>query len=157
MAQETAPDPLGPRIRWLRQRRGLSQAELARDANISQPTLSAYEHQTQAIPYTVVKRIALALNTTVGWLAGDAPDPGHQLFPGASLTRRGIRLVLQVHSIEEEIDADLVFAKLEVLLKSELERIAVRERVDAEARHDLEQRRLKARRGKLPPGRLMEG
>lgn len=52
---------VGKRIKFLREEKGLSQEELACDANVSRSTISMIETAQNDITLTKIKRIAVAL------------------------------------------------------------------------------------------------
>lgn len=56
---------LGKAIAWLRERRGMSQAELAAAVGISQPTLSRFERGAGQPDALTMRRLAEALGTSV--------------------------------------------------------------------------------------------
>lgn len=64
---------VGERIVMLRNKKGLSQAELARRAHIGQSTLHGYEsgtRSTQGMSIAIAKRLASELGVTVDYLIG---------------------------------------------------------------------------------------
>jgi transcriptional regulator with XRE-family HTH domain len=67
--------PVGERLRQLRELAGLSQSELARRANVPQPTISSIERgRQQNITLEHARRIARALGVTIDMLAGPGDD-----------------------------------------------------------------------------------
>lgn len=65
---------IGDRMAERMKERGISQAELARRVGVSQPTISAiFNGDTQKTKH--LRSIALALDTTEAWLAGETDDP----------------------------------------------------------------------------------
>jgi transcriptional regulator with XRE-family HTH domain len=70
MARGDDPQPaLGTAIRELRDKRGVTQEDLAHDAGITVGTLSLIERGRSNPAWGTVKRIAGALDTTIGDLA----------------------------------------------------------------------------------------
>jgi transcriptional regulator with XRE-family HTH domain len=70
MARGDDPQPaLGTAIRELRDKRGVTQEDLAHDAGITVGTLSLIERGRSNPAWATVKRIAKALDTTMGDLA----------------------------------------------------------------------------------------
>jgi transcriptional regulator with XRE-family HTH domain len=62
---------LGERIKTLRETRGLGQRELARLADVRQPTISQLENGQRAdVTTETAKRLALALGVSVDYLIG---------------------------------------------------------------------------------------
>lgn len=60
------------RIKMLREKLGLSQLELAQMVGISQVCLCRYESGERSPSYTILKRIATELNSTVDYLIGES-------------------------------------------------------------------------------------
>jgi len=66
---------LGERLKILRERKGLSQSELARQCHIAQATISRLESgDLHDIQTTMAKRIARVLGVTLDYLAGMYDD-----------------------------------------------------------------------------------
>lgn len=65
---------LGEKIRALRLRKGLSQIELAKLAEIYQKNISRYEKGTTDPSASAIKRIADALGVSTDYLLNDAAD-----------------------------------------------------------------------------------
>ena len=61
---------LGSKIKTIRQKRGITQKELAVRINKSTSTISSYETNAQLPPLDVVGDIALTLNVSLDYLAG---------------------------------------------------------------------------------------
>jgi transcriptional regulator with XRE-family HTH domain len=64
---------MGERIAYLRTKKGLSQAELARRAEIGQSTLHGYEagtRSTDGMAVGIARRLAEALETSLDYLCG---------------------------------------------------------------------------------------
>ncbi|MGI9951332.1 XRE family transcriptional regulator [Moorellaceae bacterium AZ2] len=66
---------LGKRIREAREEAGLSRADLAGAANISEYQLQKYELGYYAPPYEVLVRIARVLNRDLSWFLGESNVP----------------------------------------------------------------------------------
>ena len=58
-------------LRYLREKRGLSQSEFAAAVGISQQSVYKYENQTTEPDIAVLKKIALFFNTSVDFLIGN--------------------------------------------------------------------------------------
>lgn len=66
--------PLRLRLPELRDVRGWSQAELARQSGVAQTTISAIERgQSQGVNFDVLERLAEALGTSASYLITDEP------------------------------------------------------------------------------------
>ncbi len=61
---------LGARLKRIRQKRGLTQKELACRINKSVSAISSYESNAQLPPLDVLESIALTLNVSIDFLAG---------------------------------------------------------------------------------------
>jgi transcriptional regulator with XRE-family HTH domain len=62
---------LGDRIKLRRQRLGLTQEELASQANVRRPTISELEsNRRTAVSSDIVKRLAVALGCSTDYLLG---------------------------------------------------------------------------------------
>jgi transcriptional regulator with XRE-family HTH domain len=81
MAQTTTQAPAvfrlttGERIRVLRGRRPLTRPALAAEAHVSLKSLGRYERDEIDPQSTVLRRIAIALDTTTDYLVGLTEDP----------------------------------------------------------------------------------
>ena len=77
---------IGERITYLRNKKGWSQAELARRAKIGQSTLHAYEsgnRPAQGMSVEIAIRLARELGVTVDYLVGVYEDDESELLPAA--------------------------------------------------------------------------
>jgi DNA-binding transcriptional MerR regulator/quercetin dioxygenase-like cupin family protein len=94
----TKPTPnLGPKLRRLRQRRGLGIVEAARRAKISAGFLSAVERARANASVATLQRLAMAYGTTVIELFGRPRDPGrlvHARDRRVLQTQSGVRMEL---------------------------------------------------------------
>ncbi len=61
---------LGSKIKDIRQKRGITQKELAQRINKSVSTISSYETNAQLPPLDVIGDIALTLNVSLDYLVG---------------------------------------------------------------------------------------
>lgn len=61
---------LGSRLKFIRQKRGITQKELAKRINKSISAISSYESNAQQPPLDVIVDIALALNVSLDYLTG---------------------------------------------------------------------------------------
>ncbi len=89
-------------IRQVRQRRGLTQAELARRAGTSQPVVSAYEHGHRDPTYATLRRLIAAGGESLELRASARPDT--DLSPARDDAESGRRL-LDVLSLADAIPA----------------------------------------------------
>lgn len=87
-------------IRQVRQRRGLTQAELARRAGTSQPVVSAYEHGRRDPTSATLRRLVAAGGESLELRASARRDT--ELPPAADDTEHGRRL-LDVLSLADAI------------------------------------------------------
>ena len=78
-------DVLGERVHMLRRRRGLSQPELARLADMSITTLSRVENGHQSLYMEKVAKLAEVLKTTTDFLLGLAGEPETEDTVGSEL------------------------------------------------------------------------
>lgn len=63
-----APTTLGQRLRIAREAANMTQADLAKAANVPQPNLSHYERDSMTPSVPVLQRLAAALGVTAGEL-----------------------------------------------------------------------------------------
>jgi transcriptional regulator with XRE-family HTH domain len=93
---------IGERIKRLRQDRGLTQVELARQLQITQSNLSAIERAARGVTVNQVVRIAKALAASTDEILLDhkAPDSGQR--PGKKLMRR-LRRVEELTPADQRI------------------------------------------------------
>ena len=61
---------LGSRLKYIRQKRGITQKELASRVNKSISAISSYESNAQLPPLDVLEDIARTLNTSLDYLVG---------------------------------------------------------------------------------------
>ncbi len=69
-AQSDKNEPFGKRMAWLRNERGYSQRDFARETEISQRMIAYYEKQAQYPPTHVLPILAKALGVSVDQLLG---------------------------------------------------------------------------------------
>jgi len=74
----TDRDGLGKKITTLRQRRGMTQADLAAAIGVSQPAIASYESGKRDMPLSRLGEIAAALGVDVGVLVNGSPPPRTQ-------------------------------------------------------------------------------
>lgn len=67
-------DTFGKRIKYIREERGFSQAELARLIGSYHSIIGKYERDEVKPNIDVVKKMAEVLQTTAGYLIGETPD-----------------------------------------------------------------------------------
>lgn len=68
--------PIQIRLEELRNARGWSQAELARQSKVPQPTISRIEAGTTRVDLAVLERLAIALGVNAAILIAHAPESG---------------------------------------------------------------------------------
>ncbi len=68
-------DTLGKRIREMRERRGLTQDQLAAYLNMQPPNISNYERGKSAPPIKKLEQLATILNTSIDYLLGKTDNP----------------------------------------------------------------------------------
>jgi transcriptional regulator with XRE-family HTH domain len=69
------PETIGDRIRQLRERRELTQVQLAEKAGLPAATISHFETDIRTPGTTTLQRLAEALEVTVDYLLGREDDP----------------------------------------------------------------------------------
>lgn len=69
----------GPRIKWLRTQRKMTQLDLAKRLDVSKTIMSAYETGMRKPSYDVLMEIALFFNVSMDWLfdCGDGQGAGN--------------------------------------------------------------------------------
>ena len=68
-------DDIGSRLRSVRERLGMKQADLSQLVNISTVSLSRYENNLTSPGVEELRKIAAALGTSAGYLLGETDDP----------------------------------------------------------------------------------
>lgn len=63
------------RIRELRKKKGMSQAELSAELGIAQPTLSGYETESTQPDIDMLRKIAACFHVSMDYLLGADPIP----------------------------------------------------------------------------------
>ena len=61
---------IGALLKELREKKGMTQEQLAKKLGVSKGSVSGYEHNISMPPTQIVKRIALIFNVTVDFLLG---------------------------------------------------------------------------------------
>ena len=84
-------EAVAPRLRDLREMRGLSQLALARSAGLAQPSVSNYETGKREVTLATVMNLAAALDVTLCQLAGLQTD--HPIIPAGSRLARAVDLL----------------------------------------------------------------
>jgi transcriptional regulator with XRE-family HTH domain len=82
------PSEMGARIATLRQKAGLSQAQLAEALNIPQRTLSFYEREAGDIPARLVPQMAKALDVSVEEILGVSQTTARKRGPKSQLEKQ---------------------------------------------------------------------
>lgn len=104
-SESPPPEPLGGRIRRLRQEKGWTQRELARRVGIKPSGISKYERGTYQPGLAALKSIAEALGTTTDHLVGSEPVPESDARLKDLLSRIGELPPEQRSNIAEILDA----------------------------------------------------
>lgn len=81
-------DTIGERIIFLREEREISQKALAIEIGITATTLSRYENGIYEPKAEIIRRLAVALNTTSDWLMHGFPQARRSVSLHKSLSRR---------------------------------------------------------------------
>lgn len=81
---------VGPRLRQLRERRGLSMAAIASQAGISVGFLSAFERNEANASFATLARLAAVYGTTLMKLFGGRAQHGRLVRPGERRVLRGV-------------------------------------------------------------------
>lgn len=93
----------GARLKKIRQGREISQRELERQSGITQAQISRYEHGESNPSAEATKRLANALNVTVGYLIeGTSQDIAEEQFSDRSLLEQ-FRKIEQMDEREREV------------------------------------------------------
>jgi len=91
MKSISSDDPLrslGDRVRQARARRGMTRKQLARDSGVSERYLAQIEGGKGNISVLLLKRLAKALNMSIGALLLDGPEPSVELTHTVEFLRR---------------------------------------------------------------------
>ena len=107
---------LSKRIKELRQKKDLTQRQLAKMANTTPTSVSAYEKGQKTPSIEVLCNIANALETSVDWLCGNLTSEGAYTFLGVIITlvQRGkqfgdiINFMVQYYKMSELLSADKI-------------------------------------------------
>lgn len=78
------PTPLGERLKWARERAGLSQSELARRVGIKQQSVNAIEKGDKAKRTSYVAELAKELGVNAEWLASGTGEPLSENLPNST-------------------------------------------------------------------------
>ncbi len=78
-------NPLGSRIKEIRQRNNLTQLEFGKLFNLNDSTISLYESNKRAPEYNILVKIADKFNVTADWLLGRVDEPDLIIHEGTSL------------------------------------------------------------------------
>jgi len=107
---------LGPRIRGLRQRRGLTLAKLAAQADLSVGHLSQVERGLSTPTIPQLQRISHAMGVMIGWFFGD--EPARDAAEDQVVVRAGRRRVLRMEELglTDELLVPNLNGSLELLL-----------------------------------------
>lgn len=99
----------GKKISILRKERGLNQGELATQLNTSISVISRYERDEMLPSIEVAKKLAMLLNTTVGYLLGENED---SLFKDARMLQR----LKEIQALSEQ-EQEHIFVTLDALIR----------------------------------------
>jgi len=103
-----APKNLFPqRLQALREKRGLSQEELAKRAGLQATAISHFETGTRKPSFDNLRRLADALETTVDYLMGRTNDPVAVVTEGDQLFRDFQNLTTEEREIARDFMATL--------------------------------------------------
>src|SRR6266571_2843034 len=103
-----APQNLFPqRLQGLREKRGLSQEELAKRAGLQATAISHFETGTRKPSFHNLRRLADALETTVDYLMGRTNDPAAVVTEGDQLFRDFQNLTTEEREIARDLIASL--------------------------------------------------
>lgn len=103
-----APKNLFPqRLQALRERRGLSQEELAKRAGLQATAISHFETGTRKPSFDNLRRLADALEATVDYLMGRTNDPAAVVTEGDQLFRDFQSLTTEDREIARDFMASL--------------------------------------------------
>jgi transcriptional regulator with XRE-family HTH domain len=112
--------PLGDRLRELRQRRGWSQAQLARKLDVHQKQISGYERGVHTPSVEALVKIAKAFNVSLDYLALDEHVEQRTTIADRELVER-----LEAIDKLSEADKATVKAVLDTfIVKSRFQRLA---------------------------------
>ena len=100
----------GKKLREAREASGLSQKELAKTLNTVHTVVGRYERDEMKPTIDVVKKLALALNTTVGYLLGETEESN--IFKDPDMIRR----FKEISSLENKEKEHILFA-LDAMLR----------------------------------------
>lgn len=107
---------LAKRIKELRQGKNLTQRQLAKMANTTATSVSAYEKGQKTPSIEVLCNIANALESSVDWLCGNLTSEGAYTFLGVIITlaQRGkqsediINFMVQYYKMSELLSSDKI-------------------------------------------------
>jgi transcriptional regulator with XRE-family HTH domain len=103
-----APKNLFPqRLQDLRDKRGLSQEELAKRAHLQGTAVSHFETGTRKPSFDNLRRLADALETTVDYLMGRTNEPDGVVTDGDQMFRDYERLTTEEREIARDFMASL--------------------------------------------------
>ena len=80
LEKEQITKSVGKRIQECRQKAGLTQEQLSEKSGISQKHISRIEQGYHDTHFTMIYKIAKALNTSTAYLLGDVDDPDDKSF-----------------------------------------------------------------------------
>ena len=95
------------RLQALRNKRGLSQEELAKRAHLQATAVSHFETGTRKPSFDNLRRLADALETTVDYLMGRADEPAGVVKEGDQLFRDFENLTAEEREIARDFMATL--------------------------------------------------
>lgn len=95
------------RLQALREKRGLSQEELAKRSGLQPTAISHFETGTRKPSFDNLRRLADALETTVDYLMGRTNDPAAVVTEGDQLFRDFANLTTEEREIARDFMATL--------------------------------------------------
>ena len=105
-------DYLGPRIREIRNRKGMTLETVAKKADISASSLSYIERGQNSPTAETMRKIADALGVTIGELLGIGPAVDHEVRPADDAERMPFHIVDQGRAVKRHVDVFLSAAPL---------------------------------------------
>lgn len=92
---------LGSRLKHIRQKRGITQKDLALRINKSISAISSYESNAQLPPLDVIADIAVTLNTSLDYLVG--MDKCNTIFVSSLSQEQTELLELMLHEFQSDM------------------------------------------------------
>lgn len=103
---------IGRRIRELRKRQGMTQAELARDLGVNQSAVSDYEKGVVRIHAALLAALATVLKSSADEILGLGKQPGRR---GPAPDRRFLRRIERLHQLSRR-DQQYILGTIDAFL-----------------------------------------